>query len=97
METGACTLGAIDVDTIQEQHVRRNVEIQRTAEALDQRDRAGVCALLGVTGFVDQVCCNGAVDNAQHPAHDRRPAGEQKAQWIRQTHCRGLYQLPTAA
>jgi hypothetical protein len=39
MEPTACTLGAIDVDTIHEQHVKVNIQIQRTAEALDQRDR----------------------------------------------------------
>ena len=49
-----------------------NVEIQGTAEALDQRDRARVCDPPGITGLMDQVRCNDAVDNAQHASHDRR-------------------------
>jgi len=42
-----------------------------------------MCGLLGVTGLMDQVRCNGTVNDAQHPAHDRRAAGKQKAQWKR--------------
>jgi hypothetical protein len=38
-----------------------DVEIERTAEALDQRDRTRVCALPGVTGFMNQVRCNGGI------------------------------------
>ena len=64
--------------------MKMDVEIERTAEALDQRDRTRVCALPGVTGFMNQVRCNGTVYNAQHRCHDRRLAGEQKAQWIRE-------------
>jgi hypothetical protein len=41
-----------------------------TAEALDQRDRTCVSCLLGVTGFMYQVRCNGAVNDTQHMAHD---------------------------
>ena len=33
---------------------------------------------------MDQVRGNGTVNDAQHPGHDRRAAGEQKAQWIRE-------------
>jgi hypothetical protein len=32
---------------------------------------------------MNQVRGNGAVYNAQHSGHDRRAAGEQKAQWLR--------------
>ena len=84
MKTGACTLGASDVNTVQEQHVKMNIQIQGTAKTLDQRDRTGVSSLPGVTGFMDQVRCNGTVHDAQHPGHDRRLGGEQKSQWVRE-------------
>jgi hypothetical protein len=59
MEPTACTLGVCDVDTVQEQHVKMDVEVQGAAEALDQRNRTGVSALPGVTGFMNQVRGNG--------------------------------------
>jgi hypothetical protein len=46
--------------------------VQRTAEALDQGDRAGLGRLKGKTGLLDQVRGYATVDDAQHPAHDRR-------------------------
>jgi hypothetical protein len=48
METGPRGIGASDVDTIQEQNVKMNIQIQDTAEALDQRNRARVCGLQAV-------------------------------------------------
>ena len=35
------------VDTVQHQHVQMDVEVQRAAEALDQGDDAGPCAVGG--------------------------------------------------
>jgi hypothetical protein len=79
METGACSIGAGEVNTIQEQHVKMNIQVQGTAETLYKRDRACVSGLPGVTGLMDQVRCNGTVNDTQHPAHDGRMAGKQKA------------------
>ena len=64
-------------------HSKVDVEIQRTAEALDQGDRAGLGRLTGEPGLLDQVRGDAAVDDAEHPAHDRGAAGEQETQRIR--------------
>ena len=40
---------------------------------------AGLGGGFGVTGLVDQMRGNGAIDDAQYLAHDGRLAGEQKA------------------
>mgnify|MGYP003563516365 FL=1 len=47
--------------------VEVNVEVQRRAEALNQRNCTGAGALLGVPGLPDQVCGDDAVENAEHP------------------------------
>lgn len=57
-----------------------NVDVQCTAEALDQGDRACLGRLVGMARFLDQMRGDDAVNDAQHSAHDLRPAGEQKAQ-----------------
>ena len=49
------SMGAVDVDTIQEQHMDMNIRVQCTAKALDQRNCASLCGGFGVTGFADQV------------------------------------------
>jgi len=51
-------------------HVKVNVEVQRPAESLDQGDSAGLCCGFGIASFPCQMCGNGAVDDAQHLAHD---------------------------
>ena len=45
LEPGAQSIDAIDVDTLQKEHVEVDVCIERTAEALDQRHRTGVTHL----------------------------------------------------
>jgi hypothetical protein len=50
----------INVDTIQKQHMEMNVEIERTAEALDQCHCAGLCHSHSKTRFVRQVGGDGA-------------------------------------
>jgi len=62
-----------------------NVEVQRRAEALDQRNRAGAGGLLRVAGLPDQVRGNDAIDDAEHTADQRRMCREQKAQRKRKT------------
>ena len=60
-----------------------DVEIERTPEALDKCHRTSLCEAFRKARFVGQVRGDGAVDDAQHLAHDGRLAGEQKAQWER--------------
>ena len=62
-----------------------DIQVERTAEALDQRDGTGLCRRLRVAGFPDQMCGKGPIDDAQHLAHDRRPAGKQKPERVWET------------
>lgn len=73
------SIGIVDIHAIQEQHVKVDVRIQRTAEALDEGDRTRTDRRVGMSRFLDQVRGNDAVDDPQHLSHDRRSAGEQKA------------------
>jgi len=58
-----------DVNTIQKQHVKVNVEFH-PPESLDHSNGAGLCGGSCKAGFPSQVCGNGAADDAQHFAHD---------------------------
>jgi len=60
--------------------VEVDVEVQRRAEALDQRGRAGAGGLLRVAGLPDQVAGDDAVDDAEHPTDEPRMRGQQKPQ-----------------
>ena len=62
-----------------------NIEIQRTAEALNQCDRAGPGRLVGVPRFLDQMRSDDPVNGAQHTPHDLGPTGEQETQLERET------------
>jgi len=66
-------------------HRRAAIEVQRTAEALDRGDRAGLGRPVGMARFLDQMRSDDPVDDAQHMTHDLGPAGEQEAQGIRKT------------
>ena len=57
------------LDAIQEQDVKMYIEIERGSEALDQSDCPGRTVLEPVSGFVDQMCRNRPVHDAQHLAH----------------------------
>ena len=59
------------------------VQVQRTAETLDQRHRAGARRLAREAGLLDQVAGDDPVDDAEHPARDRWTAGKQEAQRLR--------------
>ena len=61
----------------------RNLGFACAAESLDQGDSAGLCGGFCITGIPSQMRGNGAVDDAQHTAHDGGPAGKQKTQWER--------------
>jgi len=60
------------------------IQIQRTAEMLDQHDGAGLCCGLYIARFLDQVDGNEAVDDTRHLACGHRNAGEQEAQRVQQ-------------
>ena len=62
-----------------------NVEVQRAAEALDQRHRARVARLRRKACLFDQMRGNGAIDDAQYLAHDVGLAGKQEPQRERHT------------
>ena len=73
------SVGTLDAHPIEKQHTELEESVERTAEALDQRDRAGVCRAGFVAGFSDQMRGQGAVGDAEHPAHDRRAGGVRAA------------------
>ena len=64
------------------QHVKVDVEIQRTAEGQDQDDSADAGGLSAEPGLPDEMLGNDASDDAQHRAHYFGAAGEQEAQRI---------------
>jgi len=74
-----------DVHAVQEQQVEVDVEIQRTAEALDQGHGARLRPRVRQSGFPDQMRRDRPVDDAQHLAHDLRGARKQKPQCKRHT------------
>ena len=47
--------GTLDVHSVEEKHVEVDVEVERTAEALDQCGRAGAYRLAREPGLLDQV------------------------------------------
>ena len=56
-----------------------NIEIERTAKALDERHRASAGAPMRVTGSPDLVRGQCAADDPQNPTHHHRAGREQKA------------------
>ena len=72
------TVGALDIHPIQKQHVEVNIQVQRTTEALDQGDCAGLGGLTGKPGLLYQVGGDAAVDDAEHLTHDGWAAREQE-------------------
>jgi hypothetical protein len=70
---------AIDVCAIQKQNVKMYIEVESRAEALDQSHCTGSPVLKPVSSFVNQMCRNCAVNNAQHLAHRLRMGGEKES------------------
>ena len=75
---GGGSVGAVEIDATQKQHGEMDIQVQRTAETLDQSYSTGAGRFVRLPCLFDQMRSDGAVDNAQHLAHDRRSAGEQK-------------------
>ncbi len=73
------TPGCAGVDTIQKQHVKVHIEVQRTAESLDQRHRNSLRGLPGKPCFFYQVGREGPVHDPQHPTHQFLAASEQES------------------
>ena len=65
-------VGAFNVDAVEHQHMKVNIQIDCTPKALDQRDRPSVGGAAGKAGLSDQMRGNRPIDDAQHLAHDRR-------------------------
>jgi hypothetical protein len=73
-------MGTVDVDPIQEQHVKMDIQVGGTPKALNQGHCVGLCRGFGVAGFVAQMRGNGSINDAQYLAHDGGLTGRQKAQ-----------------
>ena len=71
---------AIQVDTIQEQDMKVNIQVQGTAKALYQRHRAGGALLEREPVLVGQVGRDRPANDPQHPAHRLGVGGKQVAQ-----------------
>ena len=80
LEVQAGAVGRPFVDAIEKQHVEVYVQVQRRAEALDQRDRTSAGKLLRMAGLFDQMRGNDAVDDTEHAADERRVCGQEKSQ-----------------
>lgn len=79
------SIGLIYIHTIKEQHVEMDIEVQRRAKALDESDSTRPGPVVCIACFPDQMGSDDAMDDAQHPPHDLRPAGEQETQLVRET------------
>jgi len=76
-------IAALNIHSVEEQHVQVDVQVERAAETLDQGDHTSLGRLAGKPRLRDQVRGDAAVDKGQHMTHDRRAAREQEAQRIR--------------
>jgi len=65
-------VGTLDVDAVENEHVEVHVQVQRPAEALDQRHRAGHGAPTSQACPADQVRGEAAMNDAEHGAHRLR-------------------------
>jgi len=66
---------AVDVHPVKEQHVKVDVEVQRTAKALDQGNRASLGRLVRTARFLDQMRGDDTIDDTKHLPHDCWLAG----------------------
>ena len=73
-----------DVNAVQKQHVKVNVEIERRAETLDRCHRAGRSARPRHTRLPDRVPRDGAIDDAEHLGQHGGPCRKQEPQRKRQ-------------
>jgi len=69
-------IGPTNVYSIQKQHVEVDIQVQRTAETLDQGHRASLYKGFCKAPFMCQVRGDDAVGDAQYPGHDFGVAGK---------------------
>jgi hypothetical protein len=74
------------IHAIQKQHVKVDVQVQRRAEALDQRHGPGRGAVAREAGLTDEIVRDGPVHHAEHLRECGRVRGQQEPQrvWQRQ-------------
>ncbi|ODJ86376.1 hypothetical protein CODIS_34360 [Candidatus Thiodiazotropha endolucinida] len=87
------TVFCFGVDTVKEEHVEMHVQIERTAESLDQCHRTGLCSFSSKSRLLNKMGRYGPVNDPQHPPNQLRTAGEQKPQlkWEAQHPRTGLF------
>src|SRR5882724_229341 len=87
----ACNSAAVGADTrrkyggsmsqihpIRHDHVEMNIEVERTAKALNQGDGAALSVFLGKSGFLDLKGGDGAINDAERFAQRGRVARKQE-------------------
>jgi hypothetical protein len=72
----------LNINTIEKQHVKMHIEIDRTTKMLNQGNCLGVGRRFCMTRFFTYMRGDSAIDNAQCFTHDRRSTGEQKSKLI---------------
>lgn len=50
------TVGALGIHAVKKQHMKMNIEVQRTTKTLDEGDGPGLGRLAGETRLLDQLC-----------------------------------------
>ncbi len=75
----------LHIDTIEKQHVKVDIQVQRGSEALDQGDRSGWGFAFRHSGLVGQMGRDRPRYYAQYLAHQLGIGGKQEAQ--RKGHC----------
>ena len=70
------------------------IQVECRSKPLDQRDSTRAGCFIRQPCLLDQVCGDGAVDDAQHLTHNRRTAGKQKAQLKREAEYPLAYRFP---
>jgi hypothetical protein len=72
------------IHAVDEDHVQVHVQVQRRAEALDQRDGAGVAGAARQASLAQQMARDRAIHRAQHSVSTAGSGREQEAQRHRQ-------------
>ena len=66
----------LDVHSVEEPYMEVDGEVERTAESLNQRDRASLSLLTREPDLLDQMRGDATLEDAEYPAHDIRAAGK---------------------
>jgi hypothetical protein len=71
--------GILGVDSVEIEQVEMPVEIQSRPESLYQSDRPGVGPRVANPGFMEDMGCQGAVNDTQHLARERLARSQARA------------------